>query len=148
MTPRCIELVKEFEGFRSKPYLCPAGYLTIGYGHVVTPQEKERLVKSITEEEALRLLVWDLIKVEWRLYPLIHVLIHPWMRDALVSFAFNVGIYAFRASTLRRKLNAGDFWDAADEFLRWVYAGGRRLKGLVRRREAERALFLEGLREM
>jgi len=148
MTPRCIELVKEFEGFRSEPYLCPAGYLTIGYGHVVTPQEKERLVKSITEEEALRLLVWDLIKVEWRLYPLIHVLIHPWMRDALISFAFNVGIYAFRASTLRRKLNAGDFWDAADEFPRWVYAGGRKLKGLVRRREAERALFLEGLREM
>ena len=148
MTPRCIELVKEFEGFRSELYFCPAGYPTVGYGHVVSPQEEERFVKGITREGALELLVLDLIKVEWRLYPLIHVLINPWMRDALISFAFNVGLYAFRASTLRRKLNAGDFRDAADEFPRWVYAGGRKLRGLVRRREAERALFLEGLREM
>lgn len=70
------------------------------------------------------------------------------MLDALVSFAFNVGTHAFEISTLRRKLNREEYLDAADEFLRWVYAGGRKLRGLVRRREAERALFLEGLKIM
>ena len=148
MTPRCVELVKRFEGFVPHIYRCPAGYPSIGYGHVVRPGEEELFKDGITEEEAERLLITDLAKVELKLWPLIKVTIHPWMMDALISFSFNVGLYAFRASTLRRKLNSKDFGDAADEFLRWVYAGGRKLRGLVRRRKAERALFLEGLEEM
>jgi GH24 family phage-related lysozyme (muramidase) len=62
--------------------------------------------------------------------------------DALVSFVFNLGSGALQCSTLRRRLNAGAYLEAADEFPKWVYAGGRKLKGLVRRREAERILFL------
>lgn len=145
MTNRCIELVKKFEGFRNKIYLCPAGYPTIGYGHVVLKHEKEKFKNGITQEEAEELLILDLAKREIKITPWIKVEIHPWMFDAILSFVFNVGIWAFYRSTLRRKLNRGEFYDAANEFLKWVYAGGRKLKGLVRRRQAERELFLEGL---
>ena len=62
--------------------------------------------------------------------------------DALVSFSFNLGAGALQSSTLRRKIMRGDYEGAADEFPRWVFAGGRRMVGLVRRREAKRALFL------
>jgi len=149
MTKRCVELVKEFEGFSSRPYRDPVGVLTTGYGHVVKlPQEQWLVDKELTKEEAELLLIRDLFHVEGMIIPKIKVAIHPWMMDALVSFAYNVGAYAFRASTLRQKLNRKEFRDAADEFLRWVYAGGRKLKGLVRRRQAERALFLEGVEEM
>jgi len=144
MTPRCIELVKHFEGFSPVPYLCPAGVKTIGYGHVITPEENIKI--PLSKEEAEVILIIDLLRVEKAIIPFITAKIHPFMLDALISFSFNVGIYAFKASTLRRKLNAQEYLEAADEFLRWVYAGGRKLKGLIRRREAERGLYLEGLK--
>jgi len=143
---KCVELVKRFEGFSPTPYLCPAGYLTIGYGHIV--REGENLKIPLSRQEAEFLLVTDLVKTAIAIRPLITVEVHQYMLDALVSFTFNVGVYAFRASTLRRLLNAKSFYEAADQFLRWVYAGGKRLKGLERRRIAERALFLEGVREL
>lgn len=146
MTERCLELVKRFEGFSTTPYLCPAGYWTIGYGKVLWSYKGEPII--VTREQAEEMLLEDLMKVELKLRPLIIAGIHPWMLDALVSFAYNIGVYAFKCSTLMRKLNRRDFRDAADEFPRWVYAGGRKLKGLVRRREAERALYLEGLEEV
>jgi len=144
MTPRCIELVKHFEGFSPVPYLCPAGIKTIGYGHVITSDEDIKI--PLSKEEAEIILIIDLLKVEKAITPLITVKIHPFMLDALISFSFNVGIYAFKASTLRRKLNAQEYLEAADEFLKWVFAGGRKLKGLIRRREAERGLYLEGFK--
>lgn len=147
MTERCIKIVKKFEGFSPMVYLCPSGYPTIGYGHVVTPEEKERFAKGITKEEAEELLIRDLMRFERGIKGLLKgVLLHEYCIDALTSFTFNTGLYAFRASTLRRKIIRGDHIDAADEFLRWVYAGGRKLKGLVLRRQAERKLFLEGIR--
>ncbi|MCX8041627.1 MAG: lysozyme, partial [Thermodesulfobacteriaceae bacterium] len=80
--------------------------------------------------------------------PLIKVSIHPYMFDALLSFTFNVGVYAFKASTLRRRVNAKEWKEAANQFLRWVYARGRKLPGLVKRRQEERKLFLLGYTEV
>lgn len=145
MTTKCIELVKKFEGFSPVPYLCPAGYPTVGYGHVVTEPYVLGQYPRLTEEEAEAILFSDLVRVEVAIKPLIRVPVHEWMLDALVSFSFNVGIGAFRASTLRRLLNQAEYYEAADQFLRWVYAGGKKLRGLVLRRQAERQLFLEGV---
>ncbi|MDI1471925.1 lysozyme [Thermodesulfovibrio sp. 1176] len=148
MTERGIELIKRFEGYSPTVYLCPAGYLTIGYGHVVRPEEREMFAKGITMEQAEELLRQDLSKYEKAVISLLQPVafsLQPQQIDALTSFAYNVGLYALKASTLRRKILRGDLLDAADEFLKWVYAGGRKLQGLVRRRQAERELYLEGV---
>jgi len=144
MTERCVELVKKFEGFSDYPYRCPAGYLTIGYGKVIYPKMKIEI--PLSKEKAEELLIEDLLKIEKIISPLIQVKIHPYMMDALISFSYNVGCYAFKVSTLRKKINKKEFLDASNEFLKWVYAGGKKLKGLERRRQAERALFLEGVK--
>lgn len=146
MTERGIELIKKFEGFSSMIYFCPAGYPTIGYGHVVLPEEREKFRDGITEEEGEELLKSDLMKFERLIKTnLKAVKLHEYCFDALISFTYNIGFYAFRASTLRRKIINGELLSAGDEFLRWVYAGGKRLKGLVVRRYLERELFLEGV---
>lgn len=145
MTERGIELIKRFEGFSPVVYICPAGYPTIGYGHVVRSEEREFFSSGITEQQAEELLLKDLIRFEIGVRKLIQRELHDYAIDALVSFAYNVGLYAFRASTLRRKILRGDLLDGAAEFLKWVYAGGRKLQGLVRRRQAERELYLEGI---
>lgn len=146
MTERGIELVKRFEGFSPTIYICPAGYPTIGYGHVVTPEEKERYRGGINREEAEDLLRKDLVRFESGVRAQLKgVKLHEYFIDALVSFAYNVGLYAFKISTLRRLILRGELYDAADQFLRWVYGGGRRLRGLKLRRRAERELFLEGV---
>lgn len=145
MTDRGIELIKRFEGFSPAVYICPAGYPTIGYGHVVMPEEKERFKAGITKEEAEDLLITDLMRFEKRIKPLIKVEITEPMLDAIISFSYNTGIGAFQRSTLRQKLNRGEFMDTADEFLKWTYAGGQRLRGLLLRRQAERELFLQGV---
>ncbi len=146
MTEKGIELVKTFEGFSPKIYICPAGYETIGYGHVITPEERERFVRGITKEEAEGLLKADLNRFERAVRGLLKGFqLHEYCIDALTSFAYNCGIYSFKASTLRRKILSGELFEAADEFLKWCYGGGRKLEGLVRRRKAERELFLKGL---
>lgn len=146
MTEKGIELIKRFEGFSPTIYLCPAGYPTVGYGHVVTPEERERFRNGITREEAEELLRIDLIRFEMGVKSLTkEVKLHEYSIDALVSFAYNVGLYAFKISTLRRLILRGELYDAADQFLRWVYAGGRKLRGLELRRRAEKDLFLEGV---
>lgn len=141
MTPssRCVDLVKRFEGFRSKPYRCPAGIATIGYGHTegVTLSDP-----PITEEEAAALLHRDIQIFGAGVLRLVTVPLTQGQFDALVSFAYNVGLGNLQRSTLLRKLNAGDYAAAADEFSRWTRArGGQILAGLVRRRTAERGLF-------
>jgi lysozyme len=146
MTERCLELVKKFEGFSPVVYLCPAGYPTIGYGHVVTPEEMERFKAGITRKEAEELLKQDLYRFEAGIKGLLkEIKLNDYCLEALISFSYNVGLYAFKASTLRKKILRGELLSAADEFLKWVYAGGRRIEGLMRRRQAERALFLEGV---
>ena len=142
-----IDLITAFEGCRLTAYRCAAGKLTIGYGHT-GPDVKADMV--ITQDQAIELLNRDLERFENDVMDLVAVPINQGQFDALVSFAFNAGsdidldkiAEGLGDSTLLRLLNAGDYSGAADQFLRWNKAGGRILQGLVRRRAAERLLFL------
>ena len=139
VTPTGLELIKRFEGFSATPYRCPAGYLTIGFGHVMQPGEDFSL---ISQEEAEALLARDARDAEDAVCRFIEAPLSEGQFDALVSFTFNLGAGALQRSTLRRKLKRHEYLAASAEFPRWVYAGGRILPGLVARRQAEKALFL------
>ena len=143
VTEQGLELVKVFERFEPSVYICPAGYPTIGFGHVVLKGES---FGEISEDRAEEILANDLLKAERAVLRLIRVPLSDSMFDALCSFTFNVGGGALQRSSLRAALNRGDYEAAADNFMRWVWAGGRKLRGLVRRRTAERNMFLmEGI---
>ncbi len=135
----CIALIKHFEGFRAHPYICPGGVPTIGYGHAILPGEN---FSEITEGVAEEILRADLARAEATVRDLVEVYLCQHMFDALVAFIYNVGAGAFANSTLLRLLNKGDYLGAADQFGRWVYAGRKKLSGLVSRREAEKELFI------
>lgn len=140
LSQRGLELIQQFEGLRLRAYLDSAGVPTIGYGSTRGVQMGD----EITETDALALLAADCDRFEDAVRELVNVRLNQNEFDALVSFSFNVGAAALRDSTLLRKLNAGeDREEVADEFLRWVYAGGKKLRGLERRRKAERDLFLK-----
>lgn len=132
-----LDLIKKFEGFSPSVYICPAGYPTIGYGHVIKPQQREQFAGNITTEEAEALLRQDVEAAERAVLRLITVPLTDGQFDALVSFTFNLGAGALQRSTLRRKVNRGDHAVVPAEFRKWVWAGGRKLEGLVRRRSAE-----------
>lgn len=134
-----LGLIKEFEGLYLRKYKCPAGYWTIGYGHLWYKGDKE----EITEEEAEIFLVQDLADAEWAVNKYVTVPITQNQFDALVSFTMNLGSGSLKSSTLLRLLNAGDYAEAADQFTRWIYGGGEELPGLVRRRKEEKKLFKE-----
>jgi lysozyme len=133
-----IELIKRFEGCKLKAYKCPADFWTIGYGSTGS-HVNEGLV--ITQAEADALLLRDLLRFELGVMEVIDRPMTQGQFDALVSFAFNVGLGALRGSTLARKFKAVDIAGAAEQFERWNMGGGKVLPGLVKRREAERALF-------
>jgi GH24 family phage-related lysozyme (muramidase) len=137
ITQAGIDLIKQFEGFSPAIYICPAGYPTIGYGHVVKPQERQQFASGITPEQAETLLRQDVQTAERAVLRLITVPLTDGQFDALVSFTFNLGAGALQRSTLRRRVNRGDHAGVPPEFRKWVWAGGRKLQGLVRRREAE-----------
>ena len=139
-----VDIIKDFEGFRSEPYLCPAQVATIGYGSTRYANGKPVLIgdKAITEAEAEKLLYDTLGQYEDAVNKNVTVGLTQNMFDALVSFVYNVGSGNFMKSTLLKKLNKEDYHGAADEFLKWDKAGGKALAGLTRRRKAERALFL------
>jgi len=130
-----LELIRRFEGFSAMPYLCPAGYLTVGYGHVVKNPDAFR--QPITEDEATEILTVDVETAERAVLRLISVPLTDGQFDALVSFTFNLGAGALQRSTLRRKVNREDHEDIPAEFRKWVWAGGKKQKGLIRRRAAE-----------
>lgn len=131
-------LVKRFEGLRLMAYLCPAGVWTIGFGHTGDVKQGQR----ISEHQAETILDFDLENVAEDVELAVAGLsLTDNEFNALVSFAFNVGVGALRHSTLLKKLRAGDKQGAADQLPRWVKANGKVLPGLVKRREAERALF-------
>lgn len=138
-----LSMIASFESFEPKAYYCPAGVLTIGYGHTGTNAQGQELQESdtVTHEQAMRLLYEDVLWAEDAVNEQRLDLTQNQF-DALVSFVFNVGATAFAHSTLLKKLKSCDFEDAADEFLRWNKAGGKVLRGLTARREAERDLFL------
>lgn len=161
-------LMHQYEGFRDKPYLCPAHIWTIGWGHVLY-QEQIRLpmvrvegkdVPMIRKEYPLRpednrvwskeeinaLFAQDIAAFErgvLRLAP--SVAGRQGAFDACVSFSFNAGLGNFQKSTIRMKANREDWEGAAEAFMAWTKGGGKVLPGLVKRRQAERALFLSGV---
>ena len=132
-----LNFIIKFEGLRLRAYWDAVGIPTIGYGHTRNVQMGTRITRS----EAKQLLLQDVYEFERGVEDLITVDLHQHEFDALVSFSFNVGLGALRRSTLRAKLNVGDFEGAAEEFRRWDRAGGRRLRGLTRRRRQESMIF-------
>lgn len=135
-------LIKEFEGFRAEAYLCPAGIWTVGYGTTKINGNKVKSGMKITTDEADMFLEQDLKSFEDSINRLVSVELTQNQFDALVAFVYNVGAGNFETSTLLKKLNAGLFEEAAEQFLRWDKAKGKTLAGLTRRRKAEKNLFL------
>lgn len=133
-----INLIKRFEGLELKAYKDSVGILTIGYGHTHAVKAGD----VITGEQADTFLREDLQVAELTINTNVKVKLTQGQFDALASFVFNLGSGNFVKSTLIRKLNAGDYAGAADEFGKWVNAGGKKLPGLVKRRAAEREVFL------
>lgn len=162
ISPTAIDLIKSFEGIPDgdpstvniDPYLDPVSIWTIGWGHAIRyggrflkgeadrAQMHALYPEGITRAQAEALLHADLIDTGRDVLTLLAVEVNDNEFGALVSFAFNLGIGNLRSSTLLKKLNASDRAGASNEFLRWVRADGKILPGLVKRRAAERALFL------
>jgi len=144
MNKATIDLIKEFEGFRAKAYLDPVGILTIGYGTTAAAGVgiKPALGMTITEAQAVGYLMAAVDKFAAQIAPKITAPINENEFGAFVSLAYNIGPGAFGKSSALRKFNAGDKQGAANSILLWNKAGSKVLPGLVRRREAERALFL------
>jgi lysozyme len=132
-----IALIKEFEGLRLTPYLCPANVWTIGYGHTRTVYAGQ----VITQEQADVLLDEDLRLFEHAVMRLVKVPINDNQFSALVCFAFNVGTGNFEASTLLKLLNRGWYCQVPVQLARWNRGGNEILGGLVRRRQAEAKLW-------
>jgi len=168
LSPAGEALMHRYEGFRDKPYLCPAHIWTIGYGNVlyqeqirlpvVRPEGKTKAdIPMIRKEMPIKLedfRVWSKQEIDelfradvaafergvLRLVP--GVVGRQGSFDALVSFAFNAGLGNLQRSTIRMRANRGDWEGAAEAFMAWTRGGGKVLPGLVRRRQAEIALFL------
>lgn len=135
-----LALIRGFEGFSATPYLCPGGKPTIGYGHVIGAGEAFPEA-GISRETAETMLKQDVKWAEQAVRRLAAVALSQNQFDALVCLVYNIGAKAFEKSTLLRILNSGDPEAAARQFSRWVYASGRKLPGLERRRAAETLLF-------
>lgn len=141
-----LDLICGFEGLRLTPYLDAVGVPTIGYG-ATYGLDRARVTmahRPISINEAVALLARDTDRFAAAVDRLVHVPIGRLQRGALPSFAFNLGAGALQASTLLCRVNACDWDDVPFQFSRWVHAGGRRLAGLVRRREAEADLWSQG----
>lgn len=140
-----LNLIKDFEGFSSTPYLCPAGIPTIGYGSTYHEDGTKVTLKDkpITEERATELLEFVANKTfSENINKVVKVPLNQNQFDALVSFAYNIGNKNFNWSTLLKKLNLSDYIGASQEFGRWNQANGKILNGLVLRRQKEKELFL------
>ena len=148
-------MIRHHEGFRLKPYRCPAKLWTVGVGHVLYPAQgrlpldqrdafplKTEDNRTFSKAEVDGLLNTDLIRFEVGVARLFPMVLTQNQNDALVSFAFNLGLGGLQRSTLRQKVLRGEIEEAANEFLKFVRGGGKILPGLVKRRNDERALFL------
>lgn len=136
-------LIKGFEGFRAEPYLDGGGVWTIGYGTTYYPNGKKvaRGDGPIDEKTAIIYLCFSLNALAEQLDKSIKVKTNDFQLAALLAFCYNVGVSAFKKSTMLKLLNAGDYEAAAKEFDKWVKDNGKVITGLVNRRRAERALF-------
>jgi lysozyme len=138
LCPAGLDLIKSFEGCKLEAYVCPAGVATIGYGRT----KGVVLGQRITQEQADELLQEDLAEAEAAVERLVTVPLTDNQHGALVSLVFNIGVGAFKRSTLLVKLNAGDYGSVPGQIMRWDKAGGKRSRGLIRRRAAEAALWV------
>jgi GH24 family phage-related lysozyme (muramidase) len=147
VSTRGLALIRSFEGCKLKAYKDAVGVTTIGYGttRIAGKPVKQSLVISQAEAE---ILLQHQVAEHWEAAEK-HILYANELSqdqvDALASFVYNVGVGAFRGSTMLKMLNQGQDDDVADEFLKWDKAGGKVLRGLTRRRKAERELFLRGM---
>jgi lysozyme len=132
-----IILAKAFEGFSPTVYLCPANYFTIGFGRRCSKDHP-----SITIEQGLYYLEQDLLTALHATVRLCPILLNNENHlGAITDFTFNLGEGRLKASTLRRKINQGAYDEVPRQLIKWVYGGGRKLKGLLLRRQAEAAYF-------
>ena len=154
-----IQLIKHFEGCHLKPYLCPALLWTVGYGHVLYPEQnrlplaqrksynlKIEHFRNWEQSEVDALLKQDLQRFERGVLRYITVPLKQNEFDALVSFSFNLGLGTLQRSSIRSKLNRGDKEGAIDTLLKYCRAGGKILRGLERRRAAEADLFFSHIK--
>lgn len=132
-----LDLIRKSESLRLRAYKDQGGKDTIGWGHLMLPGEP----RKITRAEADRLLRVDVARTEKAVRELVNVPVWQSEYDALVSFVYNIGVTAFRKSTMLRRLKALDYREASYEFGRWVFVNGVKSKGLINRRAAERSLF-------
>ncbi|EJF85550.1 lysozyme [Bartonella rattimassiliensis] len=139
ITQNGFDLIKQFEGFSRTVYFCPAGYPTIGYGYVV--KNDEDFSAGIDETQAEELLRQDAQIAERAVLRLINVPLTDGQFDVLVSFIYNLGSGALQGSILRCKNNREEHAEVPEQFMSWVWAGRRKLKGLVRGRYAECLLY-------
>ena len=144
-----VELIKTYEGLMTTAYVDPVGILTIGYGHTdMAGPPKVSKGMRITAEQADDILIADLAKYEAAVLKALKRVPTENQFSAMVSLCFNIGPDAFARSTVARRFNEGNFILAADAFLLWRFGtvGGKKviLRGLERRRSAERELFLNG----
>lgn len=155
VSDNALKTIMHHEGVRLKPYRCPARLWTIGVGHVIDPNhakvpfEERNLLpipdgwnRKLSMDEVNAILAADLQRFERGVLRYCPAGITQGRFDALVSFAFNVGLGTLQRSTLRQKHNRGDYDGAADEFLKYSMAAGKVLKGLLNRRKDERAMYL------
>jgi len=164
-----IHLMHHFEGYRNRPYRCSAAIWTVGWGHAMYADQlalpntrkegytgalrneyqlKEQDNRTWSKEELVEIFKSDISSFErgvLRLVPGVHG--RQGAFDALVSFAFNAGLGNLQRSQIRMKANRGDWAGAAEALMDWTKGGGKVLPGLVKRREAEKALFLSGLED-
>lgn len=145
VSDECIKMIKHHEGVRLKPYQDPIGLWTVGVGHLIGDGKTLPIewFRTLTIDEVDELLKSDLKKFERGVLRLCPNHLTQSRFDALVSFAFNVGLGNLQASTLRQKHNRWDILGASQEFLRWNKAGGRVLRGLTIRRQDESNLYLQ-----
>ena len=140
-----VDLCVEFEGFRSAPYLCPAGYATIGYGSIYRPDGARVTLNDvpITQDQALTWLKLDLVNSYLPDTAMSSPVLFKYPRTwaAITDFVYNLGIGRYRASTLKRRVDSQDWGGACKELTRWVRGDGRVLSGLVKRRAVEISLI-------
>ena len=154
ISDKCLHMIRHHEGVRQNPYKCPAKLWTVGVGHVMFPEQGKlkiddrdafqppaEAMRKYSMEEVDAILAGDLARFERGVTQYCGELTQSKF-EALVSFAFNLGLGTLQRSTLRQKVLRGEIEEAADEFLKFTRGGGKILPGLVKRRNDERALFL------
>lgn len=155
VSDKVIKMIKHHEGVKTRPYRCPALLWTVGVGHVIDPahigvkfEDRKNLPipqgwdRTLSMEEVDKILAADLERFERGVERLCPNGLTQSRFDALVSFAFNVGLGNLQRSTIRMKHNRGDYEGAAESFMAWTKAGGKELRGLVIRRKDEMNLYL------